>query len=353
MENTKDKILAKIKEIEYNPLHYMSLGSKELFHSNFWFWMFKNDPKSINCFFNNINVDEVNSYTREEKNRDITIHLHNNSSYIIENKIKSIPNEEQLLNYQEGAVSFSEGIITGIYKPSFLNKSKFPKWSFLSYENIYTNISNYLDKNRDIKNYELILNYVDYLRVLYSILTDVGAIYSKKIINGTDEIIEQLENVKLADLCKKLNMELLADMLRKNKYEFEVVNEFSRKNAILTCRYNFENSNKIMYQIGIQIQGGQYRRFITQISNNIQKKDGMEKELLYLEELKWFKPQKCIISNGQCQRKHYNTYFSEKNYLMKYQYDVIQEFDMDSIMSKIKTDMVFAEEIKNKLKYYK
>lgn len=39
-----------IRNLEESPIYAMSLGSKELFHSNFWAWLMKTDPKFISIF---------------------------------------------------------------------------------------------------------------------------------------------------------------------------------------------------------------------------------------------------------------------------------------------------------------
>ena len=40
-----------IKELEKSPIYAMSLGSNELFHSNFWEWLIKQNPEFAKVFF--------------------------------------------------------------------------------------------------------------------------------------------------------------------------------------------------------------------------------------------------------------------------------------------------------------
>ena len=43
----------KIKYLKESPIYAMSLCSKELFHSNFWAWLMKQDESFIEIFFKN------------------------------------------------------------------------------------------------------------------------------------------------------------------------------------------------------------------------------------------------------------------------------------------------------------
>jgi hypothetical protein len=46
-----------IEELLQNPMYVMSLHGKELFHSNFWGWLFEHDIAYAQIFFPEINTD--------------------------------------------------------------------------------------------------------------------------------------------------------------------------------------------------------------------------------------------------------------------------------------------------------
>lgn len=49
-----------IQKIQANPLYYFSLGSKELFHSNFWDWLSTINPQAtLNLFVDCVNFKEL------------------------------------------------------------------------------------------------------------------------------------------------------------------------------------------------------------------------------------------------------------------------------------------------------
>ncbi|MCM1533207.1 MAG: PD-(D/E)XK nuclease family protein [Corallococcus sp.] len=92
-------------------MYQMSLGSKELYHSNVWAWLLEKDREYIKAFFN-IDLTEFDNkfeVRRELAHRDITIWLHKKGYpdnqgkcyLVIENKIKSLPTKEQLQDYTE------------------------------------------------------------------------------------------------------------------------------------------------------------------------------------------------------------------------------------------------------------
>ena len=81
-------------------LFQMSLGSKELYHSNVWAWLIENDHDFVKVFFPDFRKDIFNivGVSRECRHRDVIIWLQKSGDaskegkyyYVIENKIKSL-----------------------------------------------------------------------------------------------------------------------------------------------------------------------------------------------------------------------------------------------------------------------
>ena len=92
-------IINTINNLNTNPLYYMSLSSMELFHSNFWSWLMKTDYRYIGAFFDElkkIHTNDTVEITREDRHTDILIKV-NDECYLIENKIKTLVDKEQLI----------------------------------------------------------------------------------------------------------------------------------------------------------------------------------------------------------------------------------------------------------------
>ena len=123
------------KNLKQSPMFAISLSSKELFHSNFWAWLIEHNPEYSKVFFDDIDFNIKLSVKREEKNRDLSIHL-NQWVYIIENKLKSLPSREQIEEYQKKEPSFCKGCLTGVVRLEDLPNN----WCFKSYKEIGTSI---------------------------------------------------------------------------------------------------------------------------------------------------------------------------------------------------------------------
>ncbi|MBO4536035.1 MAG: PD-(D/E)XK nuclease family protein [Bacteroidales bacterium] len=103
-----------LKRLHNLPIFRLSLGSKELFHSNFLEYLWDCDKSSFIAMIQTFCGESVLSdkeveykISREKENFDICIYHTNgrgNKQYydlIIENKVKSIPYKEQLVKYVE------------------------------------------------------------------------------------------------------------------------------------------------------------------------------------------------------------------------------------------------------------
>ena len=253
----------RIEKLENSPIYAMSLGSKELFHSNFWAWLMKTDPKFISIFFEGIT--KCNAIKREEKNRDITIHT-NDGIYIIENKIKSLPYVEQLAKYQiEAGKSFKGGVIAALKEPNFdcnaeynvtVNKKDYKvkvhkkdvkdgnrnryffeiyqtqsntscdtscgtPWEFMNYSDIAMGIGGKIEKltGNDKTVTEM---YCETVKNLCQIISEKLNETDPKQTEWNFDDAKDLEKIKFDDVYKKLKLDILKeqilDKLKKDNY---------------------------------------------------------------------------------------------------------------------------------------
>ena len=89
-----------VEKLKSSLIYQMTLASKELFHSNVWAWIITKDHSIAKSVFFDLIEGENVRVTREEHHRDLTIY-DNTGLFIIENKIKSIANLDQLVEYQK------------------------------------------------------------------------------------------------------------------------------------------------------------------------------------------------------------------------------------------------------------
>lgn len=160
-----------IKAIEYlksSPMFNLSLSSKELFHSNFLYWIyitnkgvFKELMKELGASTNDWGQDEDWEVKREYLNFDLSIVSNNQKKeklfLVIENKVKSIPTAYQLEKYNDKIEKKKhkdvKKILLSLTKPCE-NCKKVNGWEWKDYNTIadflIDNKEKFVDYKRDI-----------------------------------------------------------------------------------------------------------------------------------------------------------------------------------------------------------
>lgn len=96
LESLKDRLRA-------NPIYNLSLGSRELFHSNFLAWLFETYPQMLEALIGKEQETPV-EVKREERNLDLIIDHELGGqafSIVVEVKVKDAPRPEQLMGYDQ------------------------------------------------------------------------------------------------------------------------------------------------------------------------------------------------------------------------------------------------------------
>jgi hypothetical protein len=276
-----EKLELKLKNL---PIFWMSLSSKELFHSNFISWILESYPKEMGSFFCQMlkleSVFIITKLKREKFNVDISFYL-GDTIILIENKVKSIAYEEQLTEYNELYKNQKkEFILLSLKKPTIDIKN----WKYLDYMDLLNQLE-YLISNEDFNSYHknLINDYVKFMRILSNEILPLINIEKIQISNlykketKENKLLEELTELRMHDfflkglfedaakfLKEKLTIENNLKITSKNIFKctekniFSVTFGMSRAQGILDIKYKI-NSDFI---IGIQIQGLQYRQFI-------------------------------------------------------------------------------------------
>ena len=287
-------------DLKKSLLFQMSLGSKELFHSNVWAWLIEQDPAFIKVFFPDFDDQhyEYRGVARECWHRDVIIWLEDCDKkryyYVIENKIKSLQDEEQLKRYTEdkdGNILLG-GVVTGIINALEKNELPLPKketgkevlWRFVDYGTIAERIREQARNSACVTALHF-LQIDEYCRIIESIngmikyeldiRKDQFDYSSQTYKNGEDHEAEYLEDLRIKDVYTKLKG---ADILRELKgslgdlvssapqdYKLEIKQSFHHGQATLDIRYtNWEEGRqeKDYLTIGIQLEGYQFRLMV-------------------------------------------------------------------------------------------
>lgn len=273
-----------IKELENSLIYKMSLGSKELYHSNVWDWIMSLDKdKFVKLLLpDDDNIVEVTRITREEEHRDLSIwvKLKDNSEkcIVIENKLKSIPTVDQLIGYSKKLdKKYYRGFLTGLKKPIIVgddNKvhTEYGDWDFITYNdfcNIIEKFVTSIESKLSNQNKLLILEYINNNRC-------VEKIVNKNIKSSVLEPVENksLDNLGIQDLINKIIGSDFVSYVEKRFKEDEIKldhygncpgfhNKSYTLDFVISNKKDFaEKRAKHLLSIGIQIEGNQYRRFV-------------------------------------------------------------------------------------------
>ena len=266
-----------INDLKRSPIHSMSLGSKELFHSNFWAWIMENAKgrqEFMKLFFDDVEFLDP-EIKREYHNMDIVIYPDKNATdkdlYVIENKIKSYPNKEQLERYTEKIKgSFKRGVITGVIDPGF---DDLPDWKYVSYDEIGTKIKEIAKNEDNIFYKELLCKYAEYVLSLSRLIKEFDAgiegclpIWNKQLA--------ALNDLRIGDICQKYAATRFLKQCEDDEdfkavrkeiengpegYKLYTWNSFNNGNYDIDFRICHEPTLPGKVDLGVQIQGKEYR----------------------------------------------------------------------------------------------
>ena len=189
-----------------NTLNYqLSLSNLELYHSNLFAVVLEKSEFINHKFFSDI-IDINKKYTdlkvyREKNSIDLTIEVIDEDGQthviFIENKVKSLPDEDQLIRYSEKD-SNAKGILLSLVKPGFdLPES----WFRRSYEELIEYYRDLLDKVDET--FRLFLK--DYIEYMENVEEFIG-----KVSYGESYFLEEsnnkvLEGMRLRSVIEKIH----------------------------------------------------------------------------------------------------------------------------------------------------
>ena len=265
-----------IKTLKDSPMFNLSLSSKELFHSNFLYWIWKVDS---NCFKGIIeallgepNLNWGNDWvvSREYKNFDLCVKdrsnedLENDDSqglakkpkiyFILENKVKSIPYKAQLDKYvkkvnehhgkkiQVDTKYLLLALPSGFPDEEAINKDPEKKWKIASYEHYLNAISN-IKMTSDYAR-QIVADYCRFVESLLFIYKEwQGKCYESDshLLKGHNETyIKDAENLRIHDLYHKSKYAQICAKIQ-SEIQSEIQHHIQGKVSII------ENDDKVIF----------------------------------------------------------------------------------------------------------
>jgi len=331
-----------IVALESNFLFQLSLGSKELFHSNLLAWLLeqKNAKKQEEVFCLFLNKYGGNDFTevkygqisnikieREQGNMDLILKWSQDGvryHIIIENKMKSIPSIEQLETYNEkirGLEKNNRPSINKVVKKylltpfsieagnSLTNDGVILGWENITYANdILPFLQTIEGLSYDIVEVKLVIQkYIEFIYYLSDLIKKCSLDSYKKLkIRHYDFyesiIIDELRKVRMHDFILKLAHSYIAKLIiveiRKdgNIKLFDTYEQFKKESKGVFVQGGFSRSTGLTdikihlgekQLIGIQLQGNVLKYYVEIIeSSRIHQNIEFAKKLL--ENKKWF-----------------------------------------------------------------
>lgn len=229
----KNKILKIINELSNNAMSTMSLTSEELFHTNLWAWMLRKYPQVFTpVFYPEYNGQDKIEVFREYKNTDLFLKI-GDKSIIIENKLKSLPDKNQLERYNKNFLStVDKTILVSYFSPLFTSGYD----SLLSYDYMFEKLKESLETTKSAviekTDLSLIQYYLEFLNLLNQLLHSIDFDSNDKIgdlwaIIKDKEIQEKLKAINFVKTFERAFLIKLTRWILRNFSNYELLDSIN------------------------------------------------------------------------------------------------------------------------------
>lgn len=284
------------KTLKESPLFNLSLSSKELFHSNMFYWICETYGYVLGPILAKqigIEAEHIKETKREKLNTDLIIRFKNNTKVVIENKVKSIPNPAQLKKYEQKIPGITKFVLLSLFEPSFEAVST--NWKHIDYrdyckilEELISKLEN--DQNGDTDkpdfayHLSLLKDYTKFTAALVAITETITIDFENGLFDFHKNH-SQYQEIRLHDLYTKriysLILSKLTQLLPPEKDNWHTHINYLNGKGIISIEYRAHSSI-----LGIMIDGHRYLHFIRPSDQSDQ--NAIAKELL--DEGKWLNP---------------------------------------------------------------
>jgi hypothetical protein len=274
-----------IEELRKSPIFQLSLASKELFHSNFLAWFCEQYPEHAATLLANLlqrspeTCYPIEVY-RESKNTDLLIKCRGGSELVVENKVKSLPSRQQLMDYYSKPKNPERTafLLLSLTPPSFdLTLENGAVWRHAHYGKLADELGKAIS---DIAGYQgdLIQDYVAFIRRLDELKSHFIVDWKNRDADffGAREQLRRLEKIRMHDVFAKLLYAQLVDRTAKILVRdgIEVVHQplpdgkpgeialsagMTRGRGLFDLKYLLTKVGGKDVLLGIQLQGRQFR----------------------------------------------------------------------------------------------
>lgn len=262
------------QELESNPVLHMSLGSKELFHSNVLAWLLQTHSRVAHPILSPwLQPDPARvtfAVRRESHNLDLVVELPHHAPLVIENKVFDLPDEGQLDRYSAvnipGAVGPADltKVLLSLTDPGW-EAGEHDGWTWVSYSTLAQRVRRALHEapHPDPFSQELVTRWADVVEGLERLVafTDPQDTAEALLIRGDE--VEILKTLRLHNALQKFRTRrvrsLLETYLAVRGLQYDLIeSEFTKGTPLISVFVRLADEG----QIGWQLQGNQFRRFL-------------------------------------------------------------------------------------------
>jgi hypothetical protein len=291
-----------VNKLKKSALFNLSLSSKELFHSNFIYWVaneclnksgLEEFGELLKSYFPTIPKDSKCSVIEREKgNLDLKFQFNSDRNVhylILENKVKSSIYLNQLKKYSKGNKNQNTFAVLSLNKPHLFGENESIDvngyvWFYFSYYKLLKLLDKFT-KSKIIGSYEtdIIKDYIGFTSSLVEISNSISVKDNQCFHHYDNDDLRELKGVKLHDLyLKKVYEEFAFKVHQKLKKDFAhkltpfgeawfnenkeifVGHGFTRSTGIVEVKYRVSQN----FLLGIQIQDNSYKILIESFKTN-------------------------------------------------------------------------------------
>jgi hypothetical protein len=208
--------------LDESPLFHASLGSKELFHSNILAWACHAYPEQLRHVFGSVLCDgneqdaKVLRVLRERFNLDLVVAFPGSTPLIIENKVKSLPDVDQLCRYDQVAKKFPRAskVLLSFGDDPFEGDSP-AGWKHFSYKTLADRLAAALPEIARPFDKDFLREYVSLLELIDRLLA-IARISDDSADYFMLDSYKELARHRLHDLFYKVRADHMAKLIRKD-----------------------------------------------------------------------------------------------------------------------------------------
>ena len=228
-----------MNELKASPMLYLSGGSKELFHSNFLYWLgvnYRGAFQELMTKMCHINASWPEGWTirREHKHLDLCVTYNECAFIIIENKVKSLPDLMQLRRYEKVYANHDKGctyvvlsLVMDFPGQKYLNENT--RWQLHHYDELAELIRDFCSDSVICQEHR------PYIRDYCLFVENLCKLSGTWTIDEQSPFLSQCDNLhglRLTDIYEKVRYAQIAALLAE-KLKTRMVNDSDEGKVIL------------------------------------------------------------------------------------------------------------------------